>query len=68
MSCGSYHVCKWRGKEVTETIDDFIMPEDQCTCFEIKKKEELRQKTWNSWMMKLIKAQTFDNILSIDNK
>ena len=58
MSCGPYTA--W-GMELTETDQSLIMPKNfgQCTCFETKKKEELRQKTWNSWMMKLIKAPIF---------
>ena len=76
MSCGPYLVCEFiRGKELkdmelTETDDDFIITEKlgQCTCFETQKKEELQQKTWNSWMKKLTKAPIFDNILSIDDK
>ena len=67
MSCGRYWV--W-GKELIETDQSWIMPENvgQCTCFETKKKEESRQKTWNSWMEKKIKAPIFDNLMSIDNK
>ena len=72
-SCGSYLVCELRVKvstEITETDDDLIITEKhgQCTCFETKRKEELRQKTWNSWIKKLTKAPIFDNILSINNK
>ena len=67
MSCGPYSV--W-SRELKETDQSLIMPENvgQCTCFETKKKEELRQKTWNSWITKLIKAPIFDNLLSVDNK